>query len=203
VDTIPLWAQIVIAIVGSGTVGAIAGAIAASYAARQKIKELEVVYQQRLEENYRANIISHIQTLYIPINIALSKLVNEYNKYRWGNPTNRHQFAAEFRLACEKFVAQMLDIYDQGMDVYLTSELDLELRRLTFFIRNSLNCPEQLGILNLIKYIYANHLSRQRKEAFNRYAPLISEAFIRYLDGQGSKVKLHIRNATLGIVSPT
>jgi len=203
VNNIPFWAQIVIAILGSGTVGAIAGAFAASSAAKQKIKELEVAYQQRLEEKYRANIISHLQTLYIPINIALSKLVNEYNKYRWGNPSNRHQFAAEVRLACEKFVAQMLDIYDQGMDVYLTSELDLELRRLTFFIRNSLNCPEKLGILNYMEFTYANHISRQRKEAFNRYAPLTSEAFIRYLDSQGSKVKLLIRNASLGIISPT
>src|SRR5437899_1966738 len=98
----PLWAQIVIAILGSGTIGGIAGAISSSFASRQKIKELELAYNQKSEENYRKNISAHLQTIYIPINIALSKLFNQYNKYRWSEPSNRQQAEAELRLVCEK-----------------------------------------------------------------------------------------------------
>jgi len=81
VNNIPLWAQIVIAILGSGTVGAIAGAISSSFASRQKIKELEVTYRQKLDDSYLTNARQHIDSLYMPINISLSKLADKYEDY--------------------------------------------------------------------------------------------------------------------------
>jgi len=69
-----------------GTTGIIVGAIltffASAFTAQQKIKELDVAYRQKLDENYLANARLHIDTLYLPINIGLTKLVAEYRKFK-------------------------------------------------------------------------------------------------------------------------
>jgi hypothetical protein len=69
-----------------GTIGVIVGAIltflASAFAAKQKIKELDITYQQKLDETYLANARLHIDTIYLPINIGLTKLATEYRKFQ-------------------------------------------------------------------------------------------------------------------------
>ncbi len=80
--TIPLWAQIVIALIGSSFFGALASVIVSPIVARQQIKQLEITYRQRLNDNLIQNASQHIDTLYIPINKSLSKLDDSYKTYK-------------------------------------------------------------------------------------------------------------------------
>src|SRR5713226_2595241 len=77
-NSIPLWAQIVIALLGSSIFGAIAGVVSSSIAARQKFRELNIAYRHKLNDNLLQNTRQYIDTLYIPINRSLCKLEDKY-----------------------------------------------------------------------------------------------------------------------------
>jgi len=79
---IPLWAQIVIAFIGSGIVGSVASIILSPILARQEIRKLEVSYRQKLNDNLLQNTRQHIDPLYIPINKSLSRLEDSYQTYK-------------------------------------------------------------------------------------------------------------------------
>jgi hypothetical protein len=203
-NNIPLWATIVIAILGSGTVGGIAGAISSTSAAKQKIKELELAYRHTEEEKYHNNVSFHVQSLYIPINKSTSNLINEFNKYKRIRQ-KINQAEIDFRQVCEKFVNQMLEIYEEGMDVYLTDEVDEQLRNFTFFIRDSIDYPNKSSIFTSVKYLY-NHISIRifnithilgKRRRSLTYAPLSSKSFDNYLNDEGGQLKDLIREVTL------
>jgi hypothetical protein len=80
--TLPLWAQIVIALLGGSFFGALASVIVSPIAARQQIRQLEITYRQKLNDNLIQNTSQHIDTLYIPINKSLSKLDYSYKTYK-------------------------------------------------------------------------------------------------------------------------
>lgn len=68
-------------LLGGGALGGIAGAIAAPLTARQKIKELVFLHQHKLDETYLTNAREHIDSLYIPLTISLSRLADTYAYY--------------------------------------------------------------------------------------------------------------------------
>jgi hypothetical protein len=80
--TLPLWAQIVIALFGGSFFGALASVIVSPVIARQQIRQLEITYRQKLNDNFIQNTRQHINTLYIPINKSLSKLDDSYKIYK-------------------------------------------------------------------------------------------------------------------------
>ncbi len=80
--TIPLWAQIVIALFGGSFFGALASVILSPIIAGQQIRQLEITYRQKLNDNLLQNTSQHIDNLYIPISQSLSKLDDSYKTYK-------------------------------------------------------------------------------------------------------------------------
>ncbi len=80
--TLPLWAQIVIALFGGSFFGALASVIVSPIVARQQIRQLEITYRQKLNDNLIQNTSQYIDTLYIPISKSLSKLDDSYKIYK-------------------------------------------------------------------------------------------------------------------------
>jgi len=80
--TIPLWAQIVLALLGGSFFGALASVILSPIVARQQIRQLEITYRQKLNDNFIQNTRQYIDTLYIPINKSLSQLDDCYQTYK-------------------------------------------------------------------------------------------------------------------------
>lgn len=173
-NDVPIWAQIIIAVLGSGTIGGIAGAFASAITSRQKIKELEVLHNQKMLENYRSSVNPYLETLYIPINVKISKIVNESHRFNKGLQLNEEQAESDFRLSCEKFVTQMFELYEEGTDVYLNQDVDDKLRDFTFYIRSALD-----GTLQ--KYTIASD------DFYDKFNELANE------------VKVSIRKTILGI----
>jgi hypothetical protein len=81
-NTIPLWVQIVAPLFGGSFFGALASVILSPIVARQQIRQLEITYRQKLNDNFIQHTSQHIDTLYIPINKSLSQLDDCYQTYK-------------------------------------------------------------------------------------------------------------------------
>lgn len=62
--------------------GAVAGIISSSIAAKQKFKELDITYRQKLNDNLLQNSRQFIDTLYIPLNRHLSHIESTYRGFK-------------------------------------------------------------------------------------------------------------------------
>lgn len=156
-NTIPLWAQIIIALFGAGAVGGIAGAFS-------PIFTTQLAYRQKMNETRHTNARAHIETVYKPINISLSRLAEKYEyykSYRRSYETSktaitfvsdakereflvqigRKEYAGylkarqDFILACNAYLDLMSEVANQGNDQYITSKLEERLRSFTTFIQ--------------------------------------------------------------------
>jgi len=64
---------ILVALIGTPglVIGAILSFVVSAFSARQKIRELELTYRQKLDENISTNARLHLDDLYIPLNAGL------------------------------------------------------------------------------------------------------------------------------------
>ncbi len=200
--------QAIVGILGGGTLGGIAGAISATIATRQKIKEIEFTYKQKLQENQDINISLQVETLYKPINIKISKLLNDSNRYEWNLSSSKQQAETDFRVECEKFILEMIDIYDRGADIYLTAEVDKHLRHLTFFLKRSLDCTKKVLFQRFFIYLSLSlfpgifGLTLARSFGFLPKAPISTLIFRMYLHRIGGILKRSIKKAVLTASPP-
>ena len=76
--------SITTALIGLGGVifGAIAAFSASYFQSKSKLKELEIQYEHNLKNKYLENARNHINDLYIPLNVAISKIYRSYIEFR-------------------------------------------------------------------------------------------------------------------------
>jgi hypothetical protein len=133
-----------------GAIAAVAGALAAglanAYAARQRIREIEVSYLQRLKDGYLENARKVTAKVYIPISVALTSLANSYDRFSgridYNAETSPEHFREDFLTECLRYLTTIDDLMKRGADAYLTSALDEELQSFTNFIRDSMDAQE-------------------------------------------------------------
>src|ERR1700730_464754 len=151
------WIKALIA-AGGVVAGALFTAAAAAYTARQKIKESELTYAQKLQDGYLANARLYIEGVYAPLSIALTKLSNAYRSFRgrinFDPPDVDDKAAATFREACHEYNRTMSDLLDRGADAFLTTALDERIQSFNGFIRESLKASEPV-----IKFVVGYSLS--------------------------------------------
>lgn len=132
------------ALVAAGGVilGAVVTALASAYSARQKIKEIELTYQQKLKENYLANARQYTNAVYVPISIELGKLSDQYQNLRKEIDPKTRAVNAErhkqFEQACSEYDKQISNLLERGADAFLTTEFEERLRSFNSFLRASL-----------------------------------------------------------------
>jgi type II secretory pathway pseudopilin PulG len=132
----PILVQILIAVLG--VLGAVVTSWwsyrAAAEASEQKIREIELAYRHKLDENYLAHARSHIDTLYMPINHCLSTLAAQHYKLK-ARVASDKSAEVELRQACENYVKEIEGLLYYEKDVYLTPRLYESLHSFTEFIR--------------------------------------------------------------------
>jgi hypothetical protein len=110
--------------------------------ARNKLAELQLVHRQQLADAHLQSARSHTETIYIPLNAALSELADAFLVLREQiseQPNTTSSTAVDsFREAIHAFLLQVRDITGGGKDAYLTADFDAGLREFTAFLRASL-----------------------------------------------------------------
>jgi hypothetical protein len=126
--------------------GALAAGLANAYAARQRIREVELNYQQKIRDGYLENARKVTAEVYIPISVSLTNLSNSYDRFSgWINfdeETSVEAYREDFLTECLRFITKIDDLMRRGADAYLTTSLDEELQLFTNFIRDSMDARE-------------------------------------------------------------
>jgi hypothetical protein len=132
--------------VAIGTAGVLLGAIitalASAYSARQKVREIELTYKQKLHESYLTNARQYIKSVYIPLSIALLKLLDRYLKFRDYSKLNPNEMGdiglEQFQQAYQEYKEVVSNLLERGADAYLTAQLEQRLQSFNRFLDASM-----------------------------------------------------------------
>jgi len=127
--------------------GAILGALIAgaanAYAARQKIREVEIAYGHKLRDGYLENARKMAEDVYLPINIALTTLSKSFDQFRarvdFDNKSAPIGAQNRFIASIRAYLKEIDGLFALGADAYLTNELDAAIRRFNSFLSESLD----------------------------------------------------------------
>jgi hypothetical protein len=123
--------------------GAIGAGILNGYAANRRIKEVELQYIYKLRDGYLDNARKLSGEVYIPINISLTKLFNNYERFaatiRVTSENVQKSYREDFETACLEYIQTIGDLMARGADAYLTTAIDEQLNDFTNFIGISLD----------------------------------------------------------------
>jgi hypothetical protein len=168
-----------------GSIGVIAGALitalASAYAARQKIRELEVSYEQKLRENYLTNARQYTISVYVPLSIAVLKLFEQYQllkdslEIKSPSATITEQ---AFRQACKEYENSVSSLFERGAAAYLTSQLEQQLQSFNRFLDASLVASEAVLLRDVEYHVYIPGFVRLRgRHSFKSDRGPIQRAF--------------------------
>lgn len=214
-NTLPLWAQITICILGLINVTSI---ITFIFTIRQKDQELKDAKLQRLNDNLFQNTRPHIDSLYIPINKILAKLESRYDEYKAANgrcygyevkknldvsaDTPESQASVELGLllysnrynailALTAAFQEMLDYQEkmivEGTSAYLATEFEKRLNSFTRFLYG----------VNIVTHTYLLPLKKEPGEQAKVYV-LGTPEFEKELYTEIDYIRVYIRELALG-----
>lgn len=213
-STIPLWAQFIVAAMGGGIFGAVAGVISSSIAAKQKFKELDITYRQKLNDNLLQNSRQFVDTLYIPLNKHLSRIedtyrsfkvrLENYRSYKVMKANNKVTVEAEVFLFADEeranktFLAAITDyhqwiddIMKQGNDVYFIDEFDKMLHKSDERSTELMACIGRRYVAIILDQKYNKPSIIETLRIMQR-----EKAFFH----QSRRLKVHIKTIALGII---
>ena len=171
---------------GSAILGAIVAAAAKGYAAKQKLQEIKLSYEQRLHEGYLEKAREYTQGVYVPLSIALTQLNFDFQillsqKTKNGSiPSNSLQ---NFQKSSNQFQETIKDLAERGANAFLTTELDEKLQSFCSFLNSSSSTTESVVqqkfefILPFIGSSYHSEISRELK---GKWARLLRSKKVSY-----------------------
>jgi hypothetical protein len=139
------WTVALIAALGAvlGVVITVSGTI---YAAKKKTEEVWLVYEQRLQDRYLENARAYLESVYIPLHLALAHLTRSYRVFRSHINFDAQEAPSEqiddFRAAAVVYGDTVRDLLDRGAAAFLTTALEERLGSFNEFLRESLDSTE-------------------------------------------------------------
>src|SRR5215475_11954820 len=113
------WIRALVTI-GAAALGAILAGLVNAYAARQKVKEVELSYIYKLRDGYLDNARKMAGDVYIPISIALTNLFKGYERFTASSATPdadlRKGADDEFRKCCLDYLETIDGLLARGAD---------------------------------------------------------------------------------------
>jgi hypothetical protein len=130
-------------IAAAAAVGAaVVTSLASTYAARVRIREVRLMYDQKLHENYLATARTYTASIYVPLSLALTRLSSAFVSFRDGLDPERRETPDEdslkFTRAIDEFLLAIETLTSRGADAFLTTQLEDEVISLTTFLQKSL-----------------------------------------------------------------
>jgi hypothetical protein len=123
--------------------GALATALSSAWSASRKIKEVQLVYQQKLQDGYLENARAHAQVLYLPVSSALSALSQAYQRLSINEcSTSSARQVNKFRNEIESFKSTFLELERLGHTLFLTTALEEEIEEFIITLDECLDAEE-------------------------------------------------------------
>jgi hypothetical protein len=210
----------------ASVIAALLTAAAATSAARVRIREVLLTYDQKLHESYLTTARQYTNSVYVPLGIALSKLSASFVTYRDSlDPDDRRDEHSDARDAfirsVEGFLRETDRLTEQGADAFMTSALEERLVSFVGFLRKSLSAREVtrsvvyesrlafglklastalsvVSIVGPLAGVAGLALSESRRMKRLREAPIWSPFFERHLIEELAALKALIKEVTLG-----
>lgn len=119
--------------------GATATGVASVIAANRKVREVELVYMQRLRENYLENARAYTQGIYMPLATSLTRLSASSAKFQseLEQGHNPATVVTQFYDTVGSFTKEVRDLQERGAGAFLTTALESELENLIAFLEES------------------------------------------------------------------
>lgn len=170
------WTVALIAALGAvvGVVFTVSGTI---YAAKKKVQEIEVVYEQRLQDRYLDNARAYLESVYMPLHLALAKLTGSYRTFRSHIDFDAQEAPSErvddFRAAAMAYDDTVRELLDRGAGAFLTAALEERLGSFNEFLRESLGATEtQVEVLLSVGLSYLGmHMQTERTHILHKRLP--------------------------------
>lgn len=147
------WLTALIA-AGGLVLGALLAAVGAIYTAKKKAQELEITYSQRLRDSYLENARSYLHSVYLPIHLALARLVVEYRQFRAHVDLESGVAEEGYREAFEAGIMLYDDalksLLGRAAGAFLTTTLEERLESFNEFLRQSLPAVK-LRVTNIVE----------------------------------------------------
>jgi hypothetical protein len=126
--------------------GAVAAFSASYFQSKSKLEELAIQYEYNLKNKYLENARNHIIDLYIPLNIAISKVYYSYIEFRDLSRIHNNEMVTTVKAAYENFKVcfnsyenAINSLRNDGLDSYLIFDLEEKILYFKNLISNSLN----------------------------------------------------------------
>ncbi|MGK3206863.1 hypothetical protein [Amycolatopsis sp. MEPSY49] len=149
----PGWLTALIA-AGGVVVGALLAAAGAIYTAKKKAQELDITYSQRLRDSYLENARSYLHSVYLPVHLALARLMMEYRKFRAHVDLKSGVAEEGYKEAFEAEIVVYDDVLrgllERAAGAFLTTALEERLESFNEFLRQSAPAVE-LRVANVVE----------------------------------------------------
>lgn len=177
------------ALIGLGGVifGAFAAVSASYFQSKSKLQELEIQYEHNLKNKYLENARNHIMDLYMPLNIAISKVYHSYIEFRDLSRIHNNEMVTTVKAAYENFKEcfsryenEINSLRKEGLDSYLIFDLEEKITYFKNLISNSLNSTavqteKEILVTNFpmdfemnTPFMKAKFLGQTKKRSFDR-----------------------------------
>lgn len=154
---------------GGAVLGALIAAITAAYSSRQKIREIVLHHEQQIHNKYLSNAREYTNSVYLPLNIALTNLSEAYQSFRvdvdFENQLVDEAAREKFVTACNAYLEITKELFAKGADAFLTTALDESLRSFNVFLSRSLTAKKPVVKVAMEYRFGASGLSTEGKIA--------------------------------------
>lgn len=222
------WPTALIA-AGGVVLGALLAAVGAIYAAKKKTQEIEISYAQRLRDSYLENARSYLSGVYLPVHLALARLVMAYRRFRSHLDFETGVAEAGYEDIFSEEVAhydhELQELLERAAGAFLASALEERLESFNEFLRQSRVATEVrvASVVELSAGWFSFRASRVQEVISSRrlpysafslrvpglyvkigatvvqYAPLVSKEFEERFVQDSALLRALIKEVTLGV----
>jgi hypothetical protein len=170
--------MIVLAAAGSSTVttaviaaaavvvGALATALGSAYASSRRLLEVQMTYEQKLKDAYLGNARSYLDEVYLPLQVALTKVSKAYRIARseidFATGTLDAVSEGELKKACEQYLAEVDALLERAAGAFLTTALEEALAFFNQFVRDSQAATKVRRLVVVEAGLFGFAISRER-----------------------------------------
>jgi hypothetical protein len=167
--TVQPW---VTAAIGGGSLllGIVTAILGNWFVVRAKIREVELLYRQKLADSYLATARDYTRAIYVPLNVLLSTLADAYLELRehvdFDSGTAPPGDATAFGIQVQTFITGLDALVAQGADAFLTTDVESRLRDFKHFLASSLETQTTETKMVIQSFLGPNSTSRLPRRSF-------------------------------------